>query len=58
MSSPDSNASKKVEDHTAFKLGDYTWKEMHADMEADHFAGTYGGRTNRADRAEQTDTQS
>lgn len=39
---PDSASSKKVEDHTAFKLGDYTWKEMHADMEADNFAGTYG----------------
>ena len=44
MASPDSSSSpKKVEDHTAFQLGDYTWKELHEDMERDHFAGTFGG---------------
>lgn len=43
--SSDASSPKRVEDHTAFDLGDYTWKEMHEDMERDHFAGTFGGHT-------------
>ena len=43
MASAEAVSPKRVEDATAFDLGSYTWKEMHADMERDHFAGTYGG---------------
>jgi len=43
MSSPAAAASPaSPKDGPAFQLGDYTWKEMHADLERDHFAGTYG----------------
>ena len=38
------SSPKRVDqDHAAFDLGSYTWKELHDDMERDHFAGTYGG---------------
>jgi hypothetical protein len=49
MSSPAANGAKveHADLGTAFELGDYRWKEMHADMENDHFAGTYGGQSTR-----------
>jgi hypothetical protein len=45
MAAPAASPISPSKSGAAFDLGDYTWKEMHEDMERDHFAGTYGGQS-------------